>query len=79
MQNSIIVYRNPLEQQIWEGLMNGGFSVVFLVMFVFLFSFLTLNFFASYFIRGFAYKKNSHTVLLAITTVITVASVYFLG
>lgn len=79
MQNSIIVYRNPLEQQMWEGLMDGSFSVIFLAMFVFLFTFLTLNFFASHFIRGIEYKKNVQIVLLAISLVITAVSVYFLG
>lgn len=40
---SIIVYRNPVEAMIWQGVMNGDFVPVGTGLLVFFFSFLILN------------------------------------
>lgn len=40
---SIIVYRNPLEAALWEGLMSGSFFPVIVGIVVFFALFLTIN------------------------------------
>lgn len=41
--NSVIVYRNPVEAMIWEGIMRGDFVPIGMGLLVFFFSFLVLN------------------------------------
>lgn len=40
---SVIVYRNPLEAMMWEGLMNGSFFPIIVGVVVFFCVFLLLN------------------------------------
>jgi len=44
MQDSIIVYRNPLEKAMWEGMSGVGFSTLLLFAAVMFFSFVALYF-----------------------------------
>lgn len=58
MTNSIIVYRNPLEQAFWEGLMNSGTLfplIVGIVVFFIVFS--SLNSIGEKFTRSFSKKR----------------------
>ena len=44
--NSIIVYRNPIEAMLWEGLMSGNLFPIYAGLFVFLASIIITHTFA---------------------------------
>lgn len=54
--HSIIIYRNPLEQQMWESLMSGNMFPVMVGALVFFISFLLLHKFVV--VRFFSWSKR---------------------
>jgi hypothetical protein len=58
MNQSIIVYRNPLEKALWENLMNGQFIPIFAACLVFLVVLVGLLAALDKFFPRFAYRKD---------------------
>lgn len=75
---SIIVYRSPLEQQMWEGLMSGSFFPIIVGVVVFFIVILSLNRFVIERVRGWRYKSWPINVALAVSAVAGIAVVRFM-
>ena len=76
---SIIVYRNPLEQQMWEGLMSGSFFPVIVGVVVFFAVFLTINRFVVEKYFSWHSRGTPVNVALAVSAVIGVAVAMYMA
>lgn len=75
---SIIVYRNPLEAAMWEGIMSGSFFPVILGVVVFFCAFLAMNQLLN---KGRTYGKfvgRNANIALAVGAVAGFATIYFM-
>lgn len=76
---SIIVYRNPLEAAMWEGLMDGSIFPVIVGVIVFFAVFLTVNRFVVERYWGWNSRDVPTYTALAISAVIGIATIFFMA
>jgi hypothetical protein len=76
---SIIVYRNPLEAAMWEGIMGGNFFPVIVGVIVFFAVFLAANRFIVERYWGWNSRDVPTYVALAIGAVIGIATIFFMA
>lgn len=70
--NSIIIYRNPMEQALWE---NGIMFPIICSVAVFLIVFLTLYKLFDLFGRNYAFKKTASNISLFIAAIAAIVTI----
>ena len=79
---SIIVYRNPLEAAMWEGIMSGGFPVILFMILMLVISVMLFIGYEWVCRRSFRIKRIlddwNNTVIVAILTAAAAASYFIL-
>lgn len=77
MQDSIIVYRNPMEKAMWEGMQNGGFGFIVLFVVAFFIGFGITYFIISKFVRGADFNRWSSGVSIFVGFMCAGMAIYF--
>lgn len=78
---SIIVYRNPAEAMMWQGLMNGDFFPIIVGIVVFFAIFLTINkIVVEQYMRGKGWtpRRIATNVNLAVSAAIALFSIWYM-